>query len=86
MTEQDRSVSNNGLKLPLVEEFYTIQGEGFHTGKAAWFIRLGGCDVGCNWCDSRFSWNPAFHPLVDSDMLIENALCFRGRFCCYYRW
>jgi 7-carboxy-7-deazaguanine synthase len=68
-----KSNSNNGLKLPLVEEFYTIQGEGYHTGKAAWFIRLGGCDVGCNWCDSRFSWDPSFHPMIDTDVLIKNA-------------
>jgi 7-carboxy-7-deazaguanine synthase len=68
-----KKVSNNGLTLPLVEEFYTIQGEGFHTGKAAWFIRLGGCDVGCSWCDSRFSWDSSFHPLVDTELLIENA-------------
>lgn len=74
MTENKNSISDNGLKLPLVEEFYTIQGEGFHTGKAAWFIRLGGCDIGCNWCDSRFSWNPASHPLIDTDILISNAV------------
>lgn len=74
MTENRDSLSDNGLKLPLVEEFYTIQGEGFHTGKAAWFIRLGGCDIGCNWCDSRFSWNPASHPLIDTDILINNAV------------
>jgi len=48
-------------------------GEGFYAGEAAWFIRLGGCDVGCNWCDSRFSWNPALHPLVDTDTIIEHA-------------
>lgn len=65
---------NNGTKLPLVEEFYTIQGEGFHTGKAAYFIRLGGCDVGCSWCDSRFSWNSALHPLVETDIIINNVV------------
>ncbi len=43
--------------LPLMESFYTLQGEGGHTGKAAWFIRLGGCDVGCHWCDVKESWN-----------------------------
>lgn len=74
LTENRNAISDNGLKLPLVEEFYTIQGEGFHTGKAAWFIRLGGCDVGCNWCDSRFSWDPSSHPLIETDILIENAL------------
>ncbi|HQH41820.1 MAG TPA: hypothetical protein PK825_08760, partial [Bacteroidales bacterium] len=60
--------AENGWKLPLVEEFYTIQGEGFHTGKPAYFIRIGGCDVGCEWCDTKFSWNPSLHPLVS----IEN--------------
>lgn len=73
MTDNQIISSEKGLKLPLVEEFYTIQGEGFHSGKAAWFIRVGGCDVGCNWCDSRFSWDPSLHPMVDTDRLIENA-------------
>ena len=62
-----------GKKLPLVEEFYTIQGEGFHTGKAAYFIRIGGCDVGCSWCDTKFSWDPDLHPLVDTDIIVRNA-------------
>lgn len=53
-----------GMKVPLVEEFYTLQGEGFHTGHAAYFIRIGGCDVGCSWCDTKFSWNPELHPPV----------------------
>lgn len=60
--------------LPLVEEFFTIQGEGYHTGEAAWFIRLGGCDVGCSWCDSRFSWDPDLHPLVETEKIIEHAV------------
>ena len=47
--------------LPLMESFYTIQGEGFHQGKAAWFIRLGGCDVGCVWCDVKESWDVSKH-------------------------
>lgn len=64
----------NGTQLPLVEEFYSIQGEGYHTGKPAYFIRLGGCDVGCSWCDSRFSWNPGLHPLADTDIIIKNAV------------
>jgi organic radical activating enzyme len=69
-----KNQNNGGTKLPLVEEFYTIQGEGFHSGKAAYFIRLGGCDVGCSWCDSRFSWNPELHPLVDTDIIINNVI------------
>ncbi|HEX2920602.1 MAG TPA: 7-carboxy-7-deazaguanine synthase QueE [Bacteroidales bacterium] len=59
--------------LPLVEEFYTLQGEGYHSGKAAYFIRLGGCDIGCSWCDSRFSWNPDMHPLVSTDEISDRA-------------
>jgi 7-carboxy-7-deazaguanine synthase len=66
--------SNNGRFLPLVEEFFSLQGEGFHTGKAAYFIRIGGCDVGCSWCDSRFSWNPDMHPLVETDRIIQNVV------------
>jgi 7-carboxy-7-deazaguanine synthase len=60
--------------LPLVEEFFTLQGEGYHTGKPAYFIRLGGCDVGCSWCDSRFSWNPDLHPIVATDTIIDNVV------------
>lgn len=53
---------NNGEMLPVMEEFYTLQGEGYFTGKAAWFIRVGGCDVGCHWCDVKESWNPNHFP------------------------
>ena len=53
---------NKGEMLPLMEEFYTIQGEGFHKGTAAYFIRVGGCDVGCHWCDVKESWNAETHP------------------------
>ncbi|MEE4114999.1 MAG: 7-carboxy-7-deazaguanine synthase QueE [Marinilabiliaceae bacterium] len=60
----------NGDKLPLVEHFYTLQGEGHNTGKAAYFLRIGGCDVGCSWCDSRYSWNPDIHPLVPIEEII----------------
>lgn len=64
----------DGKTLPLVEEFYSIQGEGYHTGKAAYFIRLGGCDVGCSWCDSRFAWNQSLHPLVKTDDIIKSVI------------
>ena len=64
---------NSGRLLPLVEEFFSLQGEGYHTGKAAYFIRIGGCDVGCSWCDSRFSWNPGIHPLVETDVIVTNV-------------
>ncbi|MDE6482941.1 MAG: 7-carboxy-7-deazaguanine synthase QueE, partial [Rikenellaceae bacterium] len=62
---------DGGRKLPLVEDFYTIQGEGFHTGKAAYFIRLGGCDVGCKWCDAKATWNPELYPPVPVDTVIS---------------
>lgn len=63
----------NGRLLPLVESFYTVQGEGFNTGKAAYFIRLGGCDVGCSWCDSKEAWNQAKFPPVSIDKIIEEV-------------
>jgi organic radical activating enzyme len=68
-----------GRRLPLVEDFYTIQGEGFHSGKAAYFIRLGGCDVGCSWCDAKYTWNPLSHPLVDTDEIVERAASFEAQ-------
>ena len=73
MKNQDR-LFERGLKLPLVEAFYTLQGEGFHTGKPAYFIRIGGCDVGCSWCDTKFSWNPDLHPVVEINKILEGAL------------
>jgi len=68
-----------GRKLPLVEDFYTIQGEGFHTGKPAYFIRLGGCDVGCRWCDAKITWNPKTYPPTDVDRIVERACSFPAR-------
>ena len=64
---------SDGTLLPLMEEFLTIQGEGFHTGKAAYFIRVGGCDVGCHWCDVKESWDASIHPLTETNKIIENA-------------
>jgi organic radical activating enzyme len=55
--------------LPVMEHFYTIQGEGFHQGKAAYFIRLAGCDVGCVWCDVKDSWDASKHPKIKVDSL-----------------
>jgi 7-carboxy-7-deazaguanine synthase len=62
-----------GEMLPLMEEFYTIQGEGYHTGTAAYFIRIGGCDVGCHWCDVKESWNAELHPPTTTDVIVANA-------------
>ena len=72
-------IPTDGTLLPLMEEFYTIQGEGFHSGKAAYFIRLGGCDVGCHWCDVKESWDAELHPLTSADKIIKNALKYPGK-------
>jgi len=73
LTNTDKELLANGKKLPLVEEFYSLQGEGFHTGKAAYFVRIGGCDIGCFWCDSKFSWQAELHPLHDVDAIVQRA-------------
>jgi 7-carboxy-7-deazaguanine synthase len=65
--------------LPLMEAFYTLQGEGFHQGRAAYFIRLGGCEVGCVWCDVKESWDVSAHSQVAVDEIVEKALAFPGR-------
>ncbi|TDL99909.1 MAG: 7-carboxy-7-deazaguanine synthase QueE [Flavobacteriaceae bacterium] len=62
-----------GEFLPIMEHFYTIQGEGFHSGKASYFIRIGGCDVGCHWCDVKESWDPKAHPLLPVDSIVDIA-------------
>lgn len=74
-----QDIPENGTRLPLMEEFYTIQGEGFNTGKAAYFIRLGGCDVGCHWCDVKESWDATTHPLTPADDIIAHAKIYPGR-------
>ncbi len=65
---------NNSPSLPLMEHFYTLQGEGRYTGHAAYFIRLGGCDVGCVWCDVKESWDASKHPLVAVDEIIAYVI------------
>ena len=62
---------NTKLELPIMEHFYTIQGEGFNSGRAAYFIRLAGCDVGCVWCDVKESWDSQLHPILSIDFLIS---------------
>ncbi len=73
--EQDAVMEqvDQGLLLPLMEAFYTIQGEGFHKGTAAYFIRVGGCDVGCHWCDVKESWNAELHPPTAIEEIIDQA-------------
>jgi 7-carboxy-7-deazaguanine synthase len=60
--------------LPLMEDYYTIQGEGYHSGRAAHFIRLGGCDVGCVWCDVKESWDAVKHPQYSIDAIVQKTL------------
>lgn len=61
-------------KIPIMEMFYTIQGEGFHTGRAAYFIRTGGCDVGCVWCDVKESWDANAHPPLSVEEIVSEVL------------
>lgn len=64
---------NIETEIPLMEEFYSIQGEGFHTGRAAYFIRFAGCDVGCTWCDVKESWDVNEHPLVSIKSIVDKV-------------
>lgn len=63
-----------GRMLPVMEQFYTLQGEGFNMGKAAYFVRVGGCDVGCAWCDSKESWNAKLFPPVSVTEVVKRAV------------
>lgn len=65
--------------LPLMEAFYTLQGEGYHSGKAAYFIRLGGCDVGCVWCDVKESWEADAHPKISIESIVAEACRYPAR-------
>ncbi|GAB4326516.1 MAG: 7-carboxy-7-deazaguanine synthase QueE [Bacteroidales bacterium] len=62
-----------GIALPLMEDFYTIQGEGYHAGKPAWFLRVGGCDVGCRWCDVKESWKPDIWPVTPVEEILKRV-------------
>lgn len=73
LKKEIENLVDKGEMLPLMEQFYTIQGEGHHTGKAAYFIRVGGCDVGCHWCDVKESWNPDTHPPTHIDEIVKQA-------------
>jgi len=64
---------NQGVYLPLMEAFYTLQGEGYHKGSAAYFIRIGGCDVGCHWCDVKESWDAEKHPPTRIESIVQEA-------------
>ncbi len=74
MQESTQKLVDQGAMLPLMEEFYTIQGEGYHKGTAAYFVRIGGCDVGCHWCDVKESWDAALHPPTATEVIAQKAL------------
>ena len=74
MDKKTQELLEKGKVLPLMEAFYSIQGEGFHKGKASYFIRIGGCDVGCHWCDVKESWDAQAHPLISTTNIVRNAL------------
>lgn len=73
LKEENNKALKEGKELPLMEDFYTIQGEGFYSGHAAYFIRLGGCDVGCHWCDVKESWDAELHPLTKVEEMVAKA-------------
>lgn len=74
---QDKLIS----EYPVMEHFFTIQGEGFHTGRAAYFIRLAGCDVGCVWCDVKESWDAGAHEIQSVDFLVQEVVKSNTDFC-----
>jgi 7-carboxy-7-deazaguanine synthase len=73
--EKDRAL----MALPVMESFYTLQGEGTFQGHSAWFIRLGGCDVGCVWCDVKDSWDASMHPYRQISDIVSEAEAYPGR-------
>ncbi|PWK28489.1 organic radical activating enzyme [Arcicella aurantiaca] len=73
------NIQSTTQALPVMEAFYTLQGEGFHQGRAAYFIRLGGCDVGCHWCDVKESWDINAHPKLSLEQIVEEASQHQGR-------
>lgn len=74
LTTDQEELLNSGQLLPIMEEFYTIQGEGYNTGKASYFIRIGGCDVGCHWCDVKESWDANHHALININDTVERVV------------
>jgi len=73
MNKPSATAVQQGMALPLMEAFYTLQGEGYHKGTAAFFIRIGGCDVGCHWCDVKESWDAEKHPATSVAEIVAAA-------------
>ena len=74
MDKNTQELLQKGEALPVMEAFYTIQGEGFHKGKASYFIRIGGCDVGCHWCDVKESWDADAHPIIPTNKIVNDSI------------
>ena len=74
MSTTTLSATLTSVTLPVMEHFYTLQGEGFHQGRAAYFVRLGGCDVGCVWCDVKESWDANIHPRFSIEEIIQTII------------
>ncbi len=70
MSESAQDLLDKGLVLPVMEMFYSVQGEGYNAGKPAAFVRIGGCDVGCHWCDVKEAWDASVHPLTETEQII----------------
>ena len=79
MSYTDTALLDGGRLLPVMEEFYTLQGEGYNMGKAAYFVRVGGCDVGCAWCDSKETWNAKLFPPVAVADVVERAAATQAK-------
>jgi len=82
MSKQDKFLNTEfreGTHVPLIDQFYTLQGEGAFAGEAAYFLRVGGCDIGCSWCDEKISWNPAQHKSVFVDDIIDTIKDYNGK-------
>ena len=75
------SSQSNIQTLPVMEQFYTIQGEGYYQGRAAYFVRLGGCDVGCPWCDVKESWDASIHPQLSVDEIVNIVVESGAKIC-----
>jgi 7-carboxy-7-deazaguanine synthase len=79
LNKSEEILLKTGRILPVLEEFYSLQGEGYNTGKAAYFIRIGGCDVGCRWCDVKEAWNAEMIPPVTTDSVIKRVASFPAK-------
>ncbi len=79
LTKEQKHLLDHGLLLPVMEMFYSVQGEGYNTGKPAAFLRIGGCDVGCHWCDVKEAWDASMHPLTRVEDIVQYVASFPAR-------